>query len=605
MSSSTSIADSIRPLSIYEESIRTPQKWDSIYSQAAKVARGPGPLVDDNTPIVERNIRKTRRSHPPTSTRYFPVETGEPSPTKRDTSSTRSGPGSSGDGGRGRRASSIIFLDRFKRNSTEQDEPRGRDSSSYVQNTRQQSRDRSVSGMRDEAPVTPKRSESRTRWFFKSRSRARNSSRDAPSTIKPSKNEASTGDTSSSNPFADGLRVAVKAAFSKHSTAPDSGSPTESFVSAVEYPQTLRPEASKRALTTSVLDTKNNISAEQILGEAPPTLVQDFAITKKSNRKSIHPPSTQGNRPGKSGSSPSNSRNGHSRSVTDSSEEYSTLDDFLNITTPTLSRPQSEKGYFPPMDDIKTSNTPEASPSLGKFNLDLPLMSIAVFDDAASGRDSWCRTAVEMELTEDEDHMKTPTGKKSTDFAAAQSQEALPKPDASSLNRQPSLSRSVSTPELQDLSFLPALKHQALTKPQKGKGKGILGRKSKQASLDKETLPPPTSLIRPPPIQAPTTSGGVRGILELMVLSKVWMKLDSAYLSKCCSVWHLVQAQAYALLAPDLTAMPTNGSSQYCSPWIIQDGLVREQNYRRVRQSQSRRVFKTPAAECTQCSHPT
>ncbi|KAH9206204.1 hypothetical protein DL95DRAFT_469847 [Leptodontidium sp. 2 PMI_412] len=319
MSSSTSIADSIRPLSIYEESIRTPQQWDSIYSQAAKVARSPDPLVDDNTPIMERNIRKTRRSHPPTSTRYFPVETGEPSPTKRDTSSTRSGPGNSSATQQnktnlgveivqamckthGNRVATFQYLEcgmRLLSPPNDLNLVPGRFSSQGVE-------------LEIQVEMHP----------------------------KPSKNEASTGDTSSSNPFADGayalpslityqpndcitanerppharksaglksLRVAAKAAFSKHSAAPDSGSPTESFVSAVEYPQTLRPEASKRAQTTSILDTKNNISAKQILGEAPPTLVQDFAIPKKSNRKSIHPPSTQGNRLGKSGSSSSNS----------------------------------------------------------------------------------------------------------------------------------------------------------------------------------------------------------------------------------------------------------------------------------------------------------
>ena len=87
-------------------------------------------------------------------------------------------------------------------------------------------------------------------------------------------------------------------------------------------------------------------------------------------------------------------------------------------------------------------------------------------DDIDSGRDSWCQTARPLELTEDEDRMKTPTGKKTeTDFSNAESKGLNSKNNTSDLQRQPSLSRSMSTPEMQDLSFLPTLKHQALTRP--------------------------------------------------------------------------------------------------------------------------------------------
>lgn len=88
--------------------------------------------------------------------------------------------------------------------------------------------------------------------------------------------------------------------------------------------------------------------------------------------------------------------------------------------------------------------------------------------------------------------MKTPIAKRSAaDFTA--SQPELPKPSktdptttSSYSKREPSLSRSISTPELQDLSFLPALKHRSLGRPLKGKGKGTTGKKGKQPSVSKE-----------------------------------------------------------------------------------------------------------------------
>ena len=51
-------------------------------------------------------------------------------------------------------------------------------------------------------------------------------------------------------------------------------------------------------------------------------------------------------------------------------------------------------------------------------------------------------------------------------------------PDIGELQRQPSLSRSISMPELQDLSFLPPLKHQSLHRKDKGTAKGGNSEKS-------------------------------------------------------------------------------------------------------------------------------
>lgn len=129
-----------------------------------------------------------------------------------------------------------------------------------------------------------------------------------------------------------------------------------------------------------------------------------------------------------------------------------------------------------------------------------------------------------LDSSEGEDRMKTPTGRKGSTDLKATRQEPLPSHgpppktsdglgNSSNVQRKPSLARSISTPDLQqDLSFLPALKHQALTKPLK-KSRGFLGRKTKQASVssDNEKSPSPTTLMHPvlpPPSTTTTKSEG-------------------------------------------------------------------------------------------------
>ncbi|KAH7391195.1 hypothetical protein BKA64DRAFT_578959 [Cadophora sp. MPI-SDFR-AT-0126] len=75
--------------------------------------------------------------------------------------------------------------------------------------------------------------------------------------------------------------------------------------------------------------------------------------------------------------------------------------------------------------------------------------------------------------------------------------------DTSSLQRKPSISRSTSTPELQDLSFLPTLKHQPLTRPAKDKGKGAPPQKPQKPSKSPEEAA--KALFRPPPISISAT----------------------------------------------------------------------------------------------------
>jgi hypothetical protein len=92
------------------------------------------------------------------------------------------------------------------------------------------------------------------------------------------------------------------------------------------------------------------------------------------------------------------------------------------------------------------------------------MMTGAIQSDEAIGssREDFSRTALPMEMAEDEDRQKTPVP----------NSDIPPVPQLpSGLNRRPSLSRSASTPELQDLSFLPALKHQPLAPRPKDKSK--------------------------------------------------------------------------------------------------------------------------------------
>jgi hypothetical protein len=569
LSSNTSIAESYKPTSIYEESIRSPEQWDQIYAQAAMLARSNGiPKDDDTTPIMERNIRKSRRTHPPTS-RYFPlVNDPDSSSSMRDTSAASISRTSvksnqySGDSQELRESNVSSGQSNSIRGASadkaETAEPtRGRTGSSYVRHQRRQSKDQAVAGFQDQNKVseamTMSRARDRSVSCQSSRSRVGSSVDDTPLTTRPATGD-SAGNTPGTEPIqsvlnekykpptlqlvstTEGgftprkrsnsavrgfkeLKNAAKSAFGKHSGTPDS--PAESFVSANEFqnPTSTRPQL-KRTATTGVVNEQSN-KAERILREnlCGSPIVQDFAPqnppTQASNAGVPHRQANVRARGPVKRATPvkeSHGRASHSRSATDSSENYSLYDESSNITTPTASRPQSHKDYSPSTREFKSrGGKVEGEKSVQNG---FALMSGAVLDDAASGRESWCRTAIPIELTEDEDRMKTPTAKRSAgDFTT--SQPNLPKisktnhkTNSSDLHREPSLSRSISTPEMQDLSFLPELKHQSLARPPKGKGKGTLGKKGKQASISKEQEghKSPKDLARPPPIPLPGTT---------------------------------------------------------------------------------------------------
>ena len=550
LSSNTSIAESFRPTSIYEESIRSPEQWDSIYAQAALLARNNGVLPkvdDDKTPIMERNIKKSRKTHPPTS-RYFPLANDpDSSSSKRDTSaastsrtsirsSRHSGESQSHQESNVSSSQSPSTRDTSADRSEMTERSRGRTSNSYFSHQHRQSEDQIAVMIQNqnkgsEVTLNPE-AKDRSDSFQRSRSRIRRTTDDVPPSARPPTDSVRNAtETKSAQPSrgenyrppplshvsADGSfkherrrsrsRSAVRglvdfknaaiAAFSRHSATPNS--PTERYLSAAEFQNSTaqRPSSSNRS------DEKPS-KAERILGESMTSspITHDFALqlppSQASNSGLLHrQPKVRGK--GNHG------RATHSRSTTDSSEDHSVYDQFSNITTPTVSRPQSHKDYSPSTRDpnLKGGKSDNEKPVPNGF----AMMSGGVLDDAASGRESWCRTAIPMELTEDEDRMRTPTAKRSAaDFTASQpdlpkSSDIDPITDVSGLNREPSLSRSISTPEMQDLSFLPALKHQSLARPPKGRGKGSLGKKGKQASVSKEQESnSPTDLVRPPPI---------------------------------------------------------------------------------------------------------
>ncbi|KAN0094023.1 hypothetical protein V8E51_017207 [Hyaloscypha variabilis] len=558
-SSSTSIADSFQPVSIYEESIRSPEQWDSIYAQAAILARNNGVLPkddEDKTPIMERNIKKSRKTHPPTS-RHFPLANDSSSSVREASaaSTSRTSIKSSQNSGDslGRQETNVSSGQSGSPQSTSADRSeatessRGRTSSSFFRHQRRQSEDQAVAVVQDKnktsEATTHTETEDRLNSFQRSRSRLRSSTDNVQSAarppsgdsskkaVQPARSEKYKAPPLSHRSHTDGnfkherkrsrsrsavrglidLKNATIAVFSRSPAAPKS--PTESFVSAAEFQDSApqKPPMSLRAATTGDVNEAPS-NAERILGEdfTSSPVVHDFAVQNPLSQNPRNQVSNSGIPHRQANVRGHHGRATDSRSTTGSSEEYSGHDESSSITTPTASRPQSHKDYSPSSWEPNSRGARNDGEKVVQNGF--ALMSGGLLDDGASGRESWCRTAMPMELTEDDASMKTPTAKRSAaDFTA--SQQDLPKPsrtdpttNSKGLQREPSLSRSISTPEMQDLSFLPVLKHQSLARPPKGKGRASPGKKGKHASLSKEQENnSPTDLVRPPPISVSDT----------------------------------------------------------------------------------------------------
>ncbi|KAL2063246.1 hypothetical protein VTL71DRAFT_5051 [Oculimacula yallundae] len=626
-SSNTSMAESLRPISIYDESVRAPREWDSIYSQNSSAAPGldsPAKPVEGDTPMMERNPRRNRTSHPPTS-KYFPSEHEESGSSQRDSSNGSRHSGLSRSRNTERksdqrhtqppvvsqpttpdpqpihdRGSEGELQPTSDRKSRKSDVPTSKATAPVKKSYPPESRGRAVYARfqrQEEENNAAKREESensdagarkpRSRrgsfssLFSRSRSRTRASSeapsvatlptpgmaappakKDAPITTSfstiGSNTKSKKKDAQPPGPFLDeeyvlnqlhlelttkaadsaaqgnkrasskgptfqGLKSAARSAFTRHSIAGPQ-SPTGSFTTAVEFQGSSKASSSKRASLDAPSPHISSFMKADI--GAPASVVtpiaQEFTLPRVPTRSPARSPARKNtdlerdSRNSTPKALTGTKRSNHSRSATDSSEEYSTLDESSNITTPNASRPQSQKDYFTEGGEnseshISNSTSPLQSPQAHLMN------GITLVDDAiasVSARNSWCRTGEEIEPTEDEDRLKTPTGNNSAfDFTTTHTNNSSPQvpqlpltppADASDLQRRPSLARSISTPELQDLSFLPPLKHQALTRPPKGKGKAttpkIASKETQKAA--EEAL---KALVRPPPIPTPIT----------------------------------------------------------------------------------------------------
>ncbi|KAF7863876.1 hypothetical protein EAF04_006841 [Stromatinia cepivora] len=145
-------------------------------------------------------------------------------------------------------------------------------------------------------------------------------------------------------------------------------------------------------------------------------------------------------------------RRSSSRSFTGSSEEYLSFDEQSNITTPAVSRPQSQKGHI-----ISSHDT--ASRQNHKV------------------QDSWNQTPLPIRLKDEDGNTTTlndeaaPAAQSTNPHASLASADPNTEAGVAELQRRLSLSKSSSTTALQNtLNFLPKLKHQPL-RPRKGQGK--------------------------------------------------------------------------------------------------------------------------------------
>ncbi|KAJ8066265.1 hypothetical protein OCU04_005347 [Sclerotinia nivalis] len=145
-------------------------------------------------------------------------------------------------------------------------------------------------------------------------------------------------------------------------------------------------------------------------------------------------------------------RRSSSRSFTGSSEEYLSFDEQSNITTPAVSRPQSQKGPI-----VASHDT--ASRQYHKI------------------QDSWNQTPLPIRLKDEDGNTTTlngeatPKAQSTNPHASLASADPNTEAGVAELQRRLSLSKSSSTTALQNtLNFLPKLKHQPL-RPRKSQGK--------------------------------------------------------------------------------------------------------------------------------------
>lgn len=335
-----------------------------------------------------------------------------------------------------------------------------------------------------------------------------------------------------------GLEDVAKAAFSRYSISPTDHDPVS-------------PDAIKAMIASGrpSINTSENITersssrthgSDSTLTEPLENSPQATQPPNFSVHPSHHPPI-----PGRNSSSAAVQKSHNTRGSrwpsTDSSEEYSTFDESSNVTTPMPSRPTSKRDQVPGLQVERNGyiSGNDSSSTLPRNGKNVATMSGAIpYDTAINGsRDSWSGTAVPISLTDDEDRAKTPKTIPGPSVLSETDEISTAESDAG-LNRQPSLSRSFSTPGLQDLSFLPALKHQSLARPPNPKGKD-------PASKPKNHLPP-TTIIKP----LTTKSEGSSPTSPQLPSSPAIKPIAKMFVECCfCHFFHDMPSKIYECMA--------------------------------------------------------
>ncbi|EKD18575.1 uncharacterized protein L3040_007405 [Drepanopeziza brunnea f. sp. 'multigermtubi'] len=356
-------------------------------------------------------------------------------------------------------------------------------------------------------------------------------------------NQTRTRSSSSKRPSFQGFRNAAISAFSRHSSNARTASPSseKSFATARESQSSSKASSSKRA-SIELHGTSDSTlrKAEDVFPEvaSPPPGISDSGVNLATDSRA---PESRGERVDMGREQipanvlpESHAQSNHPRSATtDSSEDYSTLDDSSNVTTPAASRPNSQKNNISERSErghldhqIVTDTIKNTTITLIEATPKSPVLKSAFsFEEGVDSvaPPSCGRAGVELEATKDEDQMKLPTGEKaSTDLQGSQPTGPIPNAPRKSpsppvppipvqsayiadLQRKPSMSRSWSTPELQqDLSFLPALKHQPLPRPRRSNENDNGNPKGKENEATPSKLPV-TPLVSKysPPVETP------------------------------------------------------------------------------------------------------
>ncbi|KAL3421861.1 hypothetical protein PVAG01_06017 [Phlyctema vagabunda] len=272
------------------------------------------------------------------------------------------------------------------------------------------------------------------------------------------------------------FRSVAKAAFSRSSSAQ-----RMPHIGTLAEPQSKSSDRPSRGLTTKGSHQRNMSKPERILGDYVPP-APPISYSERSSRTSDH-------------------------SSSHSSDDCSMLDEFSNITTPTASRPQSQK------DDVVPEQEAQNDSRTTSFQLELKSHEAGKEDRSGTpnsiGLDAHFHVRPLLETSSTLEPPKSAPHKVADQSNAIEvSQKATIE---IGLERHRSISRSYSTPDLQDLSFLPPLKHQPLARPSKGKEKETEVTKTPKPQLapitihkpeDRSLVQAPVSTKTAPPVKA-------------------------------------------------------------------------------------------------------